>query len=98
AESARSTSSWSSPAAAWRSSTTTCRPRLASAAATAAPSPEAPPVTIATLRSALMRYPRPLDQPRGGAPRDGGQEHDLPAEGAHHRLLQDRATAVVTAL
>src|SRR5919199_3622689 len=60
-----------------RSSTTGVPPSRATAAPTAAPSPEEPPVTSTTPRSASTLDDL-LDEPRRGAALHEGQDHRLP--------------------
>src|SRR4051794_34745286 len=102
--SVRSTRSYARPSAGGLTSRTTgVPPASRTAAATAAPSPEAPPVT--------MMVPSPgadpfsagtgdclLDELRGGAPGHVGHEHDATAPGGERLRLRQVRDGVVAAL
>src|SRR4051794_18487165 len=92
-----STTSWSTPDGGSRRSSTTGQPRAAATAhTTAAPSPDAPPVT-STLPTSVITIDL-LDESGRGATLQVRHHDDLAVPGAHHGLFGDAAAAVVVAL
>src|SRR3954447_12914828 len=97
---ARSTSTKSPPSTpcptgAWRSRLTGVPPASRTAATTAAPRPEEPPVTSTTPGDSGTD---PLDDRRGGPARDVGQDDGLAAPGLEQLRLGQIRDAVVAAL
>src|SRR3954471_3806762 len=81
----------------FRSSTSGLPPLSDTAVTTAAPSPDAPPVT-STLPSSPPTRAHLLDQPGGRTAGDEGQDRDLAALALHHLGLGDRRRVVVAPL
>src|SRR4051794_5935611 len=96
--SARSTSSNANPSAGCcRSRTSGVPPAAATASATAAPSPDAPPVTSTVPMSAGIGQ-RPLDQGGRRAALEARHEYHLAAPLSEHRGLLELAARVVGTL
>src|SRR4051794_33370043 len=98
AVSARSTSSDSIPSAAWMSSPIGSPPAPFTAAAIARPRPEAAPVTITLPISAPDASIGLLDQLRGRAPLEVGQDRDPASPGGDRFALGQLVQLIIAAL